>query len=447
MKRSLNVLLSITLFLIVLSFYVRLLLDCPLLPGIDGPYYAVQVSYIIKTGSLKYPDPPFAFYAMYLCALVCGDVFLAVKVTTSILTALSVIPLFFSIVYITKSRVIATLSSVVYSLSFYVLRMMSDFMKNSIGMLWLNLGLLTLVMFMVHKLERRTFVIAYTISLFLTGITHILDFWTLIVYSVAITLLWFFIATDKRKSRFALKSVLTVQAGVLTTFFVCATLFTGGDIFKVLSLARDLIRFTPMVFSEFHVRFLLSPKILVPMFITSLLILMCLITKVREVVLVMALSSIAMTIILNLSPLPPSWIMRLNLMSCIPLSIMVGTLVHIMAKSTRFVTAIFLTFLSLLPLTFIVDKFRPRPSIPPAAYGELKRVILHMNDEHTLWVVPDTRIRYWVETIIDNVVRTPRALPSYKCKVLFIASKFPRGRPIRAKIVYDGMFFNVYRLR
>ncbi|MCD6368851.1 MAG: hypothetical protein J7L38_03535, partial [Thermoproteales archaeon] len=43
--------------------FLRAFNATPLLPGIDGPYYAVQVNWILKYGGLKYLDPPLTFYS------------------------------------------------------------------------------------------------------------------------------------------------------------------------------------------------------------------------------------------------------------------------------------------------------------------------------------------------------------------------------------------------
>lgn len=441
----LDIMLPTILFVLAFSAYFKLLIDCPLLPGIDGPYYVVQVVHIMKTGSLKYPDPPLTFYIMYIFTLLCGDVFLGVKLAVSVLTALSLIPLFFVVTYVTNSRSIAALSSIVYSLSFYILRMMSDFMKNSIGLLWLNTGLLTLVCFMNRRLSKRQFVITYLAVLFLTGVTHILDFWTLIAYSIVIAVLWLFLTSDKERSEFMIKAILTTQVTILTIFFVCATTLTGGDIFKVLSFISDLA--TSMTPIEARGKLPLSTRVLVPVITAIAAPFTCLINKKNKIESTMALSSATMTFLLNLLPLPFSWIMRLNLMSCIPLAIMMGILVNIVAKSTEHVIAASLILIPSLTLISVIDSFKPRPSIPPPAYEELKEIILRMNDERTVWLVPDTRIRYWVETIIDNVIANPKALLWHRYKILILVYKLPHIKPIKARLVYSGMFFNIYRLR
>jgi len=447
MKRNIDVIIAIALFLIVFLVYMKILIDCPLLPGIDGPYYAVQVSHIMKTGKLKYPDPPLTFYVMYLFTLVCNNVFLGVKITTSFMTALSIIPLFFLILHLTGSRIIAVSSSTIYSFSFYLIRMMSDFMKNSIGTLWLNLGLLILIEFMLHKLRERTFIPAYLVTLFLTGITHILDFCTLLAYSILLSFLWYLLSSDKKRGKMMLKSVVMVQISILVIFLSFVTLLTGGDLFKILSFIRDLTK--SLTSNKVYIAFMFNPRIFVPVFMGVLLMFLSLVSKISEAIRTVILSNSIMIFIFNLLPLTPGWIMRLNLMSCIPLAILIGLLIHMISTKTERIVRTVLMLIPLLASISIIDTYRPRPSIPPIAYNELKEIITSMEDKRTVWLVPSVKIRYWVETITDNVITKPRPLPLYKYKVLLIIYKlhFRHMKPIRARLVYSSWFFEVYRLR
>lgn len=45
-------------------FYLWVFVRNPLIPGIDGPYYLIQVRSLLQTGKLVYGDPPLTFYLL-----------------------------------------------------------------------------------------------------------------------------------------------------------------------------------------------------------------------------------------------------------------------------------------------------------------------------------------------------------------------------------------------
>lgn len=64
-KLGYDFIIILTIFLIAFLSYYASLFRHPLMYGIDGAYYLIQVESILKAGMMKYPDPPFSFYLFF----------------------------------------------------------------------------------------------------------------------------------------------------------------------------------------------------------------------------------------------------------------------------------------------------------------------------------------------------------------------------------------------
>ena len=67
----------------------------PLLPGLDGAYYWVQVRSLLERSRMAFDDVPSVFLLQAAVAKVLGDVPLAVRLTDACLPVFSAIPIYF----------------------------------------------------------------------------------------------------------------------------------------------------------------------------------------------------------------------------------------------------------------------------------------------------------------------------------------------------------------
>lgn len=82
-------------FAVVLGIWVKLsLTNGPLLPGLDGAYYWVQVQSILNNFSLAFSDLPLILWIQAILAWIIGDVQLAVRISDAVFPALSAIPIY-----------------------------------------------------------------------------------------------------------------------------------------------------------------------------------------------------------------------------------------------------------------------------------------------------------------------------------------------------------------
>lgn len=91
-----NILVSSILFIVSLIYYVAYEFRFPLVYGIDGPYYLIQIEHIEKTGTMYYGDPPLTFYVLYAIYVIVRNSTLAVKIGGIVFLHL---PFFHCIIY------------------------------------------------------------------------------------------------------------------------------------------------------------------------------------------------------------------------------------------------------------------------------------------------------------------------------------------------------------
>lgn len=68
-----------------------------LLLGIDGPYYYIQVSSILKHGYIKYSDPPLTFYILILFVIIFKDIMISIKIGSIFITLIAIFPIYYLI--------------------------------------------------------------------------------------------------------------------------------------------------------------------------------------------------------------------------------------------------------------------------------------------------------------------------------------------------------------
>ncbi len=62
-----------------------------------------------------------------------------------------------------------------------------------------------------------------------------------------------------------------------------------------------------------------------------------------------------------------------------------------------------------------------------------------------MFLVPDIRLKYWVETLTPNAVRSPNE-PSSNTAVIIIVEKLGKHPPLplKARPIYSGNYINAY---
>ena len=415
---------SIIVFTVSFITQLKAFLASPLLPGIDGPYYAVQVEWLLKYGTLKYPDPPLAFLLMSLFKILLGDTFLAVKVCVSFFTSLASIAILLVAKWVYRDDFTAVLAAFVFSLNFYTFRLLGDFMKNSIGLFWLILYIYTLT----KCLENPSRKLYLTSLLFyiLTALTHILDYG----YAVAFTLIFISLNFKKFKN---LYPILVYNVLALASFFAVPAI-VGGDVWKGVSLIKDVLEASSTTTVETRYR---------PLFLPSIVFLVVMVAYwfIRKDIPRFTLLStiLAIGILFSLPWLPRQWFFRLHLMSCIPLAFGMAVPAYFTRLEKLFQLPI---ILSIVALTIFFNPLIKglRPSISPGEYMEIKTIAKLAEKRGVNLVIPNARIRYWVEVYYEKVYRSP-----WQVKNFWIVLEKHRKPPKPIIIVYEGKFLIAFK--
>jgi len=236
-----NVEASLVFVMFVFGFFFNLWIFSRswLITGVDGPYYLIQVRGILRSGSLVYGDPPLTFYLLAFFSLLTGDTMSGVKIGVSFFCALSTIPIFFLMKRVGKGRLSGFIAMLLVVFSAPQIRMMTDFMKNAIGICWL-----LFFVYYLHDLAfsenslRKSLVLA-TFFLVLTGITHVLDFGVALLFLILYAAIAVFLNINRRS---LLTSVGIVVLAMGVFVFLAATYFGSlfTDFNKILSFLHGL---------------------------------------------------------------------------------------------------------------------------------------------------------------------------------------------------------------
>ena len=132
-----NILVPSILFIVSLIYYVAYEFRFPLVYGIDGPYYLIQIEHIEKTGTMYYGDLPLTFHVLYAIYVIVHNSTLAVKTGSIVFSALTIFPLYYLLNNLLR-KTEACIAAVFFMFSPHIIRLMGDFVKNTFGLFFLT---------------------------------------------------------------------------------------------------------------------------------------------------------------------------------------------------------------------------------------------------------------------------------------------------------------------
>lgn len=106
----------------------------PLLPGLDGAFYWVQVRSLLSGNGMAFDDLPFVFYCQTALAALVGDIPTAVRISDAVFPAFSAIPIYL-MMRDTRSQVaaaVAILAVLLFPVQLFFFT--GDFIKNAAAM-------------------------------------------------------------------------------------------------------------------------------------------------------------------------------------------------------------------------------------------------------------------------------------------------------------------------
>ncbi len=372
----------LSLFLIPLALYLYAYFRTPLIPMIDGPYYASQLLWIAKYGTLRHPDPPLTFYLLLPFYWLTGDNILAVKIGAPFLVSLAFLPAFLFLREVEEFEGAAAAGALAFTLSEYTVRMVTDFVKNAVGLIWIFSWML--FSYRYQKNGNWRDLVGAVASVMLAMLTHILDFG----FIVAVSIVQLFMKRDKRSTLLAAFSLAFLALAFFQPWIV------GGDIFKGIAFVEEVSEGeTGRVRASAPVRM----TDLIP-YAASLLLVVVWLKGGEALYGAVGIVSLLM----NIPFYGWKWIMRFRNMTGIPLGTSLGN-AHSLAGRKGF-------YLSILALALISSSglqlaSSVHPTIDLETYEEMRYIFSRFTGEV---YVPDVKVRYWAETISLSVGSSPQ---------------------------------------
>jgi len=226
-KKNLEASLVFAVFLFGFLFNLWIFSRSRLITGVDGPYYLIQVRGLLTSGSLVYGDPPLTFYLLAFFSLLTGDITSGVKIGVSFFCALSTIPVFFFMKKVGKSRLSGFIAMLLIVFSAPLIRMMTDFMKNAIGICWFLFFLYYLHGLAFSETAMKKNLVLATFFLLLAEITHVLDFGFAFLFLMFYTVIAAFFNINRR--RFLISAGILALATGVSMFLAATTFFSGNS--------------------------------------------------------------------------------------------------------------------------------------------------------------------------------------------------------------------------
>lgn len=134
-KKNYGILVLCCIVILSFSLFMYSLIQYPISYGPDGPYYDIQVRYILRTGLPSSNDPPLLYYFLTPFVMITGDSYLGIKIGMSVISAAMAIPAYFLTETFTEkleieSKIPSLLCAFLVSVNVYNLRMIEDFMQQ-----------------------------------------------------------------------------------------------------------------------------------------------------------------------------------------------------------------------------------------------------------------------------------------------------------------------------
>jgi len=432
-------------------FYLWVLTRHPLIYGIDGPYYLIQVRNLLETGHLAYGDPPLSFtFFAFFTIMFGGDLTLGIRVGVAFFGALSAIPLYFWVKKITLSQLSRVVAMLVCIFSALHLRLLNDLLKNAVGGFFLLCFAYYLHTLVTESPNKKYLFLAAT-SLILTAATHILDFGVALLLMTVYSAVALFLGINRRRTA---KNVgiliLTVLVFGIAAILVFPSLL--ADFHKGISFFQGLLTGTG---NDTPIQFFFDP--LSAVFVAPILGVGYFLSfhelRNQRKGALLAVGSVTITgTLLSLPFIPVEWLWRFLLMDFIPISFITGYSiwkVQIMTPSRRKTALSVLLFLglSLLILQAVHVSRTLGPSILKTDYDELESIGALIPSKSV--VVGDLRYGYWLQYITRCGISSgpsPDLRQHYE-HVLFLIYKFsPKEPPIppNSTIMHNGDRFVLY---
>lgn len=446
-----------------------------LLAGSDGPYFPLQVKYLIDHYHLAFSDMPLLFtlgalFSKVLYFLHIGTenecILLSIRFLDAFLPPLSAIPVFLIAKELTNKNVKFTFASyliVAFAiLNFTPLVIFSfQLQKNGLAVFFVFLYLYYIIKTLKYE-DRRDFIKAI-IVLILCALTHFGSFGISVFLTLVIFIFWIFNYSNKRNLLSAKKIYFAAVTFVL--IFSLVAFFDFTRFLRIVHLPLKIFEAPVILFALKGQNILFYGQRLIILILTNLLAIQGIILILRKrsfmdkYKVIIGLSFAICSIFLSNPFLGLEWAKRLFTMAYIPLTVLY--LIIFTTISSRWIkipTAF--VFLLLLFVSFISALFqKPEISISKEAFAEFQQLNTKISFKTKDAIVSRQDLRLlanWTFQTkgVSDYLLTKAEFGKYS-SVYFInqingSNPFYRDTrkqiPINYSNVYRGNYFEVYKI-
>jgi len=426
---------SIALFSFIL--YMISLSRYPISYGPDGPYYDLQVRYILRTGFPESNDAPLIYYYLVPFVILAGDSYLGIKIGMALITSMMAFPVFFLTEMFSKkigveSKIPSLLSSFLITVNVFCFRMIEDFMQNLAGVFFILWFIYFAIKWFENLREWKKYGI-FTLVFFLCSFfSHV--YTAGIILILAFGLLFFHVVLKSIKTRsipvfelklFGIVIILGTIVITLLIFIYPTTLSNFTNRFtSYLSYLLNISSNPKNPFTKSYLVFITIPYLIGIIAVSHYLYLgvkkmgknqgHIIISKKTYLVWIYLILAIILFILIII---PSNWQSRFLLLAFLPIALivpfglkyvelMISKRFSINFKSRQIIIGIIAFSFALSSLIQVVT-FIPRmgPAITMEQYEELEDIKTNyipsiVNDTGVIFVSAYT-FGYWIEFLLD----------------------------------------------
>ncbi|MBS3946081.1 MAG: hypothetical protein KGZ42_11320 [Melioribacter sp.] len=461
------------IYLVSASIRLFLNFSTEFFPGANGAFYLANVRSIIESGEILFKDFPLIFYLEALLAKlfiligiagVEGSIDLACRLFDSFIPALAIIPAYYlahrlSNVEENKFTPIVTASISILYISFLIL--VSDFQKNSLGIVWL-FGL----MLWTHKSMSSKRIADYLITILffvLTGITHFGCFLVTILYVIILALIKNIIV-KKISIKFTVISI-----SLIIISYIIILLISPSRLKTVFDFVNNAFR-DPVIILFLQKKPVISPIDLVNIILTNLIAISALLFYIKrfqtitEVNKIFYFSSIILSLILAFPFIGFEWSQRLTFISYVPaVSLIPFILNNIRTPGTKKI--VYSCLIAVVFFSIVVRiNIKPISNMNRDQFNELNRLKENLPSDGRVLMVARHGLEWWASYILRMPVVRETALEKVYWErfdyILFIIQKKGKapfgptglfGPPFRepfltvgSRKLFDGYYYSLY---
>lgn len=424
-------------------------------PGTDAAYYPMQTLYWFAHGRLMYADLPLLFWMNIAFTRVLtlagqpldGAALLASRILDSVLQPCTAVVLMMAGYSWSDRRrtglIVAAVAALLATVSGPVLRLLSDFEKNSLGLLWMAAAIWACRS--VMRAPTRRNLAALVVCLVLSALTHVGTFAVTTIAVGLSILLWLGRGTGRHLVR-ALVSAAALTALLVGILYVF-------DAHRALSIVRG----PSIIFLKGPRQFPAPPAIVLVLAVVFFAMRRAHRDRDRipesDTALVLGLSA---TLVILVLPKQLEYFDRLQLMAPVPAAFLIlFVLARRVVSGRSLLPTYFIALLLLIPTAY--PSLHRGALINERAAADMREVKRQIADPVRTLVVAPHGLEWWAGYFLGTLVATQRPAEGddrYD-RVLLLRHTEPIGPlpgpmspmpslPLPARLIYEGKAIEVY---